>query len=426
LLRILIVDDHEIVRRGVRSTLRAERNWHVCGEAVDGRDAIQKAQELQPDVITMDISMPQMNGLDACREIRRALPSTKILMLTQYDIPEMMQQAANAGANGYVVKSAIATELVAALQRLQKEDSSASTAGESLDSDLQEILQRNRLFERALRETGKRLRLAQQVARVGTFEFDVRTGVNLWTPELESLYGLRPSTFSSTFSAWENLIHPEDRYATIRAFDMATETGAFEGEWRVIWPDGSVHWLLGRAWLFRDEEGNPERWVGANIDISDRKRSEEQAEKLARLLDISFDAIFLRDAQDRVRYWNRAAQELYGWSAEEAEGKVTHSLLKTVFPERLDSIFAVLRKEQRWEGELRHTAKDGRSVRVRSRWGLVRDWESGQQWVMETNTHIVNGATATMQNIAAEESNGATGWTEEPRVSVSLKEELPK
>ena len=426
MLRILIVDDHEIVRRGVRSTLRAERNWHVCGEAVDGRDAIQKAQELQPDVITMDISMPQMNGLDACREIRRALPSTKILMLTQYDIPEMMQQAANAGANGYVVKSAIATELVAALQRLQKEDSSASTAGESLDSDLQEILQRNRLFERALRETGKRLRLAQQVARVGTFEFDVRTGVNLWTPELESLYGLRPSTFSSTFSAWENLIHPEDRYATIRAFDMATETGAFEGEWRVIWPDGSVHWLLGRAWLFRDEEGNPERWVGANIDISDRKRSEEQAEKLARLLDISFDAIFLRDAQDRVRYWNRAAQELYGWSAEEAEGKVTHSLLKTVFPERLDSIFAVLRKEQRWEGELRHTAKDGRSVRVRSRWGLVRDWESGQQWVMETNTHIVNGATATMQNIAAEESNGATGWTEEPRVSVSLKEELPK
>lgn len=390
-MRILIVDDHEIVRRGVRSMLTAQRSLQVCGEAVDGRDAILKARELMPDVIIMDVSMPNMNGLQACREIRSILPSVKILILTQHDIPEMKKQALSAGAHGYVVKSAISTDLLAALHSVRTGDPfHGGLASAAPAVDTQEILERSRVFEQALRETGERLHLAEQVARIGTFAFNVRTGVNQWTPELEILYGLRPGTFAGTFSAWESLIHPEDRQATLRALDAATATGVYEGEWRVIWPDGSVHWLLGRARLFRDEEGKPERWIGANIDITERKRSEEQGERLSRLLDISFDAIILRDSYDRVKYWNRAAEKLYGWSAEEAAGHVTHTLLKTVFPEPLEAVVAVLIKEGRWEGELRHSCKDGSSVTVMSRWGLIRDWESSKQWVLETNTDITN------------------------------------
>jgi PAS domain S-box-containing protein len=381
ILRILIVDDHEIVRRGVRSLLTAQPNLQVCGEAVDGRDAVQKAQDLQPDAIVMDINMPNLNGLEASREIRRFLPRTKIVVLSQHNLPEMIKQAFSAGANGYVVKSAISTELVAALEKDSLPTDRLPSA--PIDVDIQEILQRSAVFEQALRETGERLRLAQEAAQVGTFEFNVKTGLHRWTPELEALYGLQPGTFPGSDSAWKQLIHPEDRLTTVRALDSAVRTGRFESEWRVIWHDGSVHWLLGRACLFSDKAGRPERWVGVNIDITERKFFEE-----TRLLDRSFDAIVVRDAGDCVRYWSRGAQELYGWSAEEAFGHVTHTLLQIAFPESLEKVLAILRTRGRWEGELTHSCKNGRRVTVLSRWGLIHDWESGQQWVLETNTDI--------------------------------------
>ena len=119
------------------------------------------------------------------------------------------------------------------------------------DIDAQKILKESQAFEKALRESEERLRLAQQVARVGTFEWNIKSGVNRWTPELEIIYGLSPGSFPGTQPAWEELVHPEDREKAVRAIGKAMKDGAFEEEWRVIWPDGSVHWLLGRAWVFR-------------------------------------------------------------------------------------------------------------------------------------------------------------------------------
>ena len=121
-MRILLVDDHEIVRRGVLLLLRAEKSLQVCGEAVDGREAVQKAQELRPDAIVMDISMPNVNGLEASREIRRILPHAKIVILSQHNFAEMKRQAFAAGADEYVEKSAVSSELVAALERVERKN----------------------------------------------------------------------------------------------------------------------------------------------------------------------------------------------------------------------------------------------------------------------------------------------------------------
>lgn len=120
-MRILIVDDHEIVRRSVRLLL-AEKGLQVCGEAVDGREAVQKAEELRPDAIVMDISMPNLNGLEASREIRRVLPHVKIVILSQHNLPEVMKQAFAAGADGYVEKSAVFSELVAAMEGRERKN----------------------------------------------------------------------------------------------------------------------------------------------------------------------------------------------------------------------------------------------------------------------------------------------------------------
>jgi PAS domain S-box-containing protein len=114
------------------------------------------------------------------------------------------------------------------------------------------------------------------VARVGTFEWNIQTGVNTWTPELEVIYGLPPGGFAGTEEAWELLVHPEDRQEATRRVEQAMETGKFEAEWRVIWPDGTLRWLAGRALVFKDEADKPLRLIGGNIDITEAKQAGEE------------------------------------------------------------------------------------------------------------------------------------------------------
>ena len=159
-MRILVVDDHQIVRRGVRSLLESS-GLDVCGEGVDGRDAIQKALDLKPDAIVMDVSMPNTNGLDATREIKRLLPDVQIIMLSQHDSPEMKRQAFAAGAQGYVAKSAVSTDLLGALGRISQGGQPllpAVVAEEVPNVDVQELLQRTSAFEAALRQSEQQVR----------------------------------------------------------------------------------------------------------------------------------------------------------------------------------------------------------------------------------------------------------------------------
>ena len=152
-MRILVVDDHEVVRRGICSVLATESSLILCGEAVDGRDAVEKAVALRPDIVVMDITMPQMNGLEATREIKRVLPGAEIVIVSQHEGPEMVRQAFNAGARAYVVKSSIAKDLLAAIARVndgQPFVKGAATAGAKQDLDPQEVLQRSAATEKAL------------------------------------------------------------------------------------------------------------------------------------------------------------------------------------------------------------------------------------------------------------------------------------
>jgi len=148
-----------------------------------------------------------------------------------------------------------------------------------------------KLAEEALRASEERLRLAQQVACIGAFEWNIRTGVNTWTPELEALYGLPPGAFGRTQTAFENLVHPDDRARVIELDNQALKTGQpTTGEWRVIWPDGSVHWIAGRWQVLMTESGEPSRMLGVNIDITDRKRAELELSKANERLRLALEA----------------------------------------------------------------------------------------------------------------------------------------
>src|SRR5215831_3752226 len=117
-LRVLIVDDQEVVRRGVRALLLAQAGWSVCGEGVDGLDGVEKAKSLRPDVVIMDISMPRMDGVEATRIIRREVPSSDVVVISQNDPNVVHLQADQIGARAFVPKTSLSTELVPALERI--------------------------------------------------------------------------------------------------------------------------------------------------------------------------------------------------------------------------------------------------------------------------------------------------------------------
>lgn len=119
-LHFLIADDHNVLRRGVRSIIENHPNWDVVAEACDGREAIEKAQAFRPDVAILDFSMPEINGLDAAREVLRNLPNTKVLILTVHDNDELIETMQGIGVHGYVLKSAPDHELVAAIKSVLK------------------------------------------------------------------------------------------------------------------------------------------------------------------------------------------------------------------------------------------------------------------------------------------------------------------
>ena len=511
-LRILVVDDHETVRRSLRSLLSSRANWVVCGEAADGLEAVEKAKALRPNVVLMDISMPGMNGFDATRIIRRELPESKVVIVSQNDPTIVSRHLLEVDAAAYVAKADLSRDLLATIDRLvghrnteitsnepvlnggeNVTESTVSQKGNAVDASIPDgavslesilcteelhrrpsrppdyekenralvalaqaladsprtvlqtladtlldvcragsagisLLTTDRFYwpaiagswkshigggtprdfgpcgdvldrktpllfshverrytyfqpvtppveeallvpfyvggkavgtiwvvahdydrkfdaedERIMGSLGKfassayqilasldalklqiterekaeaSLRLAHQVACVGAFDWNIKTGVNRWTPELETMYGLPVGGFAGTQSAWEQLVHREDRDAAVDAVQRALRDGAFEGEWRVVWPDGSVHWLLGRAFVFQDQAGEPERLVGVNIDVSERKKTEfalqESERRFRAMIDALPAAIYTTDADGRLTHFNPAAVELSG------------------------------------------------------------------------------------------------------------------
>lgn len=117
--RILVADDHEVVRRGLCAILHTQPGWEVCGEVADGRAAVEKAQELRPDAVILDISMPQLNGLEATRQILKSEPRMAVLILTQHDTDQVVREVLNAGARGFLLKSDAGRELVVAVEALR-------------------------------------------------------------------------------------------------------------------------------------------------------------------------------------------------------------------------------------------------------------------------------------------------------------------
>jgi DNA-binding NarL/FixJ family response regulator len=119
-LRILVADDHALFRRGIRALLHDQRGWRVVGEAGSGREAVDQAQRLKPDVAILDVTMPDLDGLEATRQLRQTAPDTKVLILTMHESKQMLRRVLEAGASGYVLKSDFPHSLVEAVKNVSR------------------------------------------------------------------------------------------------------------------------------------------------------------------------------------------------------------------------------------------------------------------------------------------------------------------
>jgi PAS domain S-box-containing protein len=350
-VRILIVDDHELVRSGVRSVLAGRRDFQVCGEAVDGQDAVEKARELSPDVIVMDVSMPKLNGLDATREIQRILPQTAVLVLSQHDSPEMMRQALNAGARGYVVKSAIAANLVAGIDKLRDgelffDPASVKLPEKSTDKnlDVKEILRRSEAFEKALRESEERFRLTFEQAAVGMAHVAPDGRLLRVNRKLAEILGYtREQLQTRTF---QDLTYPPDLANDLAHLGrlVAKEVEQYLIEKRYVRSNGQLVWAKLTVAAVRDQGGGVKYFVSIVEDISAQKDAEARLlaseDRLRALLDFQTAAmsnmaegLYTLDEDGCLTSMNPAAEAMFGWSSAELLGKKVHDV---VHYQRLD------------------------------------------------------------------------------------------
>jgi PAS domain S-box-containing protein len=223
----------------------------------------------------------------------------------------------------------------------------------------------------ALEESRRRLALATGSARIGIWDWDVSADKLVWDAQMYNLYGVGEEEFGRAFDAWRNGVHPEDR-ERCEAEHAAALAGVkeFHTEFRVRWPDKQVRDIEAHGIVLRDADGAAVRMIGVNWDITERKVIDRRLLQQAELLDLAHDAIMVRDIEGRIQFWNRGAQAIYGWTSDEAIGKLASKLLFTD-PEKFDLAQKRVIETGGWRGEHYQIRKNGTQVIVASRWTLL-------------------------------------------------------
>ena len=245
--------------------------------------------------------------------------------------------------------------------------------------------------EAMLRESEELRRLALEASAQGTWDWNLLSGEVHWDDRTREIFGVAGGAMTyEQFMA--SLIHPQDRHIVdtdVNRTLAPASGGIFDAEFRVVWRDGSVHWVASKGQAIFEGESAARRavrFIGTVMDIDARKQAEEQLRQQAQMLDQA--PVLVRNLDDEIVLWNQGMEKLYGWPDEEALGRVSHELLRTQFPEPLEEIRAKLHSSGHWEGELRHTCRDGALIEVASLWTLYHDAQDVPAAIIEVNHDI--------------------------------------
>jgi PAS domain S-box-containing protein len=371
-LRILLLEDDPGDAELIQELLEA---GHVVCEVtrVDTRaEFVAALKDAAVDLILADYKLPSFDGISALQLALAARPDVPFIFVSGTVGEDVGIEALKIGATDYVLKQRL-SRLVPSVERALRE--------------ARERTERRKVTE-ALRRSEMYLAEAQRLSHTGSFGWDLASGEIFWSEETYRIFGYEPTAKPTVQMALDRT-HPDDRIHLQQIIERASiERSNFNTERRLMMPNGSVKYIQVVARCAPGEDPESVLFIGAVIDITERKRAEATLREQADLLSLTHDAIFIRDMNGVVRNWNRGAEALHGWTAEEAEGKTVIELLKTVFPIPLERITAELLNSGRWEGELVRTRKDGTQVVVASRWSLQRDARGVPIAALETNNDI--------------------------------------
>jgi PAS domain S-box-containing protein len=274
-----------------------------------------------------------------------------------------------------------------------------------------------------LSDNAARLRLALDAGRMALWDVDVTTDTLTGDANLNRLFGYPPD-MALTMGDLRARYFPGERRRLQETFTAVVAKGErfLDVEFRCVWPDGQVRWLLRRAEVHFGADGRPKQVLGVVLDITDRKRAEEQVRFQAHLLDSVEEAVVATDLEGRVVYWNWFAERLYGWSAQEALGGHVLDLTSASERTKAEATFERLRNGGSWSGEFTGKRRDGSTfpghvtdAPVRNEYGELiaivgtsydisarKRWEEQQQLLINELNHRVKNTLATVQSIAAQ------------------------
>lgn len=240
-----------------------------------------------------------------------------------------------------------------------KDKKGAISGASSIAMDISE----RKKAETALREAELTRDLALDAAGVGVFDWDVRNDALIWDETLYHLFGVSKQDFSCAHDVWINGLHPDDKERVEEDVQLALQSEKdYNSEFRIIWQDGSVHYLNGRAIVQRDTSGDPVRLLGVNSDITEIKKLEEELRQHSLMVTSIQDSIIVTDLERRITHWNKGSEIMFGFTENEAIGKTPSIIYKPEENEKFRTeIYNALQSEGVWTGEVNFVRKDSKT-----------------------------------------------------------------
>jgi PAS domain S-box-containing protein len=416
--RVLIVDDKEDNFYYLQALLSG--HGFDVETARHGAEALVLARKRSPDVVISDLLMPVMDGYTLLRHWKadaelRNVPF--VVYTATYTEAADEQLAYNLGADAFILKPAEPEEFLRRLEQVCGQMSEGPSVPRVPSDDREETLKTysqtliRKLEEKSLQLEETNRALEEDIARRRSVEIALRESEEVFRTLTEVMpqiiWVTRPDGHHIRFNqrwldytgltleaslgdGWLTPFHPDDQARAAALWRQSTDTGAlYENEHRLRRADGAYRWMLGRALPLRDAGGTITKWFGTCTDIDDLKHADDRMREQAALLDKAQDAILVRDLDQRIRYWNKSAERLYGWSAEEAIGR---TVMELFYPDttQCDVAHAAVLETGEWFGEIEQVTKSGARVLVEGRWTLVRDDAGAPRSILTIDTDITN------------------------------------